>query len=79
MVTKDTPIAEVKDLMRHDGIYHKITKEEIECECFCSLCSCVDEFYKGELVVKTYGNFFHVKCFHGKVKKPRIFNMKKYA
>jgi hypothetical protein len=81
MVNKDTPISIVKDLMKYDGIYYKITKHEIECGCFCSAGDCVEEFDTiGEMVIMTYGNLFHVKCFGvgHKIKKPRYINMSKY-
>jgi len=67
---------EIDDLIKYDGVYHKITTSDIEHGCFCSLGSCVEEFETfGEIVIETYSNLFHVKCFlkfdkNMKIKKP---------
>jgi len=60
------------DLLKYDGIYHKITRHELECGCFCSVGACEEEFFVDQIVVKTFGNLFHVKCMGGdaKIKKP---------
>lgn len=62
------------DLLKYDGIYYKITRHDLECDCFCSLASCEEGFFVDEIVVKTYSNLFHVKCMgkDAKIKKPEF-------
>jgi hypothetical protein len=64
MVRLDATRQEIDDLMKYDGVYHKVTIRDIECGCFCSLGSCGKDFdTSGEIVIQTYSNLFHVKCF----------------
>ena len=73
MPRPDASRQERDDLMKYDGIYHKITNHDIECGCFCSDGECAQEFdTPGEIVIETYSNLFHIKCFgegHN-IKKP---------
>lgn len=73
MPRSDATREEIDDLMKYDGVYHKITTHDIECGCFCLDGECAQEFdTPGEIVIQTYSNLFHIKCFgEGRnIKKP---------
>jgi hypothetical protein len=76
MPSPDATRKEIDDLMKYDGVYHKITAHNIECNCFCSMGDCVKDFDTiGEIVIQTWGNLFHIKCFgegHN-IKKPSFY------
>jgi len=46
----------------YTGCYVKITQENLDNDCFCSLGSCEKEFILGEPVIDGHGNLFHLKC-----------------
>ena len=72
MPRPDATRQEIDDLMKYDGVYHKISTHDIECGCFCSNGDCVKEFdTPGEIVIETYSNLFHIKCL------PEDYNIKK--
>jgi len=76
MPRSDVTREEVDDLMKYGGVYHKIIAHDIECDCFCSVVDCTKEFDTlGEIVIQSYSNLYHIKCFgKGRIKKPSFDN-----
>jgi hypothetical protein len=60
--------------LEYDGIYHKITRHDLECGCFCSVASCDEEFFVDQIVIETHNSLYHIKCMGEgyNIKKPEF-------